>query len=98
MKEENSYTFTRVRLSKLYDEIGKFLKENGDADIRSIASCYGYDDKTMYMLRLSDLNSFDTTKSVGEIRIKYEDMPYTEEEWKTGIITDSKINTKFVKN
>lgn len=98
MKEENTYMFTRIRLSKLYDEIGKFLKEYGDADIRSIASGYSSDDKIMYMLRLSDLNSFDTTKSVGEIRIKYEDFTYTKEEWETGIITDSKINTKFVGN
>ena len=42
------------------------------------------------------MNSFDTTKSVGEIRMRYEDILYTDEEWRTGIITDSRIDTKFM--
>lgn len=98
MSKEHIYAFSRVKLSELYNEIGNYLKVYGDADVRSIASCYGYDDKTIYMLRLSDLNSFDTTETIGEIRIKYEDIMYTEEEWRTGDITDSKIDTKFVGN
>ncbi len=88
----------RVKLSNLYREIGRFLREYGDADIRSVSFCNGYDDNTKYLLRLADLNSFDTTKCVGEIRIKYEEVPYSEEEWKTGIIKDSKIDTKFKDN
>ena len=98
MEKESNYMFTRVKLSKLYDEIGKFLKEHGNADIRSIVSCCGYDDKTKYLLKLADLNSFKATKSVGEVRARYEDVLYTEEEWRTGIITDSKIDTTFKEN
>lgn len=96
MSKEHIHVFSRVKLSNLYNEIGNFLKEHGDADIRGIASCSGYDDKTTYLLRLADLNSFDTTKSVGEIRMRYEDILYTDEEWRTGIITDSRIDTKFM--
>lgn len=98
MTKEHIYAFSRVRLSNLYNEIGKFLREHGDADISGISFCSGYEDKTMYLLRLADLNSFDTTKSIGEIRIRYEDILYTEEEWKSGIIADSKIDTKFMEN
>lgn len=98
MSKEHIHVFSRVKLSNLYNEIGNFLREYGDADIRGIASCSGYDDKTTYLLRLADLNSFDTTKYVGEIRIRYEDILYTEEEWRTGIITDSRIDTKFMSN
>lgn len=98
VSKEHIYAFSRVKLSNLYNEIGKFLRKYGDADIRGVASCSGYDDKTTYLLRLADLNSFDTTKSVGEIRIRYEDVLYTEEEWKTGVITDSKIDTEFIEN
>lgn len=96
MGKEHIYAFSRVKLSNLYNEIGNFLREYGDADIRGVSFCSGYDDKTTYLLRLADLNSFDTTKSVGEIRMRYEDVLYTEEEWRTGVITDSKIDTKFV--
>ena len=98
MSKEHIHVFSRIKLSNLYNEIGKFLRVYGDADIRGIASCSGYDDKTTYLLRLADLNSFDTTKYVGEIRMRYEDILYTEEEWRTGIITDSRIDTKFMSN
>lgn len=98
MSKEHIYAFDRVKLSDLYNEIGNFLREHGDADIRGIASCSGYDDKTKYLLRLADLNSFNTTKYVGEIKVRYEDVLYTEEEWRTGIITDSKIDTTFKEN
>ena len=38
--EEHMYTYRRVKLSSLYKEIGDFLKEHGDADVRSIGSCH----------------------------------------------------------
>ena len=98
MSKEHIHAFSRVKLSNLYNEIGNFLREHGDADIRGVSSCNGYDDKTMYLLRLADLNSFNTTKSIGEIRMRYEDILYTDEEWRTGIITDSRIDTIFKEN
>lgn len=86
------YTFRRTKLSALYEEIGRYLKENGDADIRSIVSLNG-DSEASYRLELSDLNSFDTQR-IGEVKAKYEDVPYTQEEWESGVIDVSKSNIK----
>ena len=93
-QNERNYTMRRVKLSEMYERIGKFLKEHGDADIISVASCTGYDDKTKYKLELADLNSFNT-RLIGEIAVKYEDVPYTNEEWFNGVITVSKIDTSW---
>lgn len=86
------YTFRRTKLSALYKEIGRYLRENGDADIRSIVSLNG-DSEASYRLELSDINSFDTQR-VGEVKVKYEDVQYTKEEWESGIIDISKSNVK----
>lgn len=83
------YTFRRTKLSTLYEEIGKYLKENGDADIRSIDSLNG-DSEASYRLILSDLNSFNT-KCIGEVKAKFENVQYTQEEWQIGFIKSSKI-------
>lgn len=86
------YTFRRTKLSELYKEIGKYLRENGDADIRSIVSLNG-DSEASYRLELSDINSFNT-KRIGEVKAKYEDVQYTQEEWESGIIDVSKSNIR----
>lgn len=86
------YTFRRTKLSALYKEIGRYLREHGDADIRSIASLNG-DSEASYRLELSDINSFDTQR-IGEVKAKYEDVQYTQEEWKSGIIDVSKSNIR----
>lgn len=93
--EEHMYTYKRVKLSSLYKEIGDFLKEHGDADVRSIGSCSYSSDNTRFSLDIADLNSFnsDSVDGIKEIRIKYEDVPYTKEEWQNGEITVSKIDT-----
>lgn len=79
-QENQTFIMDRVRLSNIYEEIGKYLKAHGDADVRSIASVCGSDDKAVYVLELSDLNTFDTSR-IGEIRIKREEVPYTYDEW-----------------
>ena len=86
------YTFRRTKLSELYKEIGRYLRENGDADIRSIVSLNG-NSGASYRLELSDINSFDT-RIIGEVKAKYEDVQYTKEEWESGIIDVSKSNTR----
>ena len=86
------YTFRRTKLSELYKEIRRYLRENGDADIRSIVSLNG-DSKASYRLELSDINSFDTRR-IGEVKAKYEDIQYTKEEWERGIIDVSKSNVR----
>ena len=86
------YTFRRTKLSELYKEIGKYLRENGDADIRSIVSLNG-NGGVSYRLELSDINSFDTRR-IGEVKAKYEDVQYTKEEWENGIIDVSKSNIR----
>lgn len=91
-QEKSEYTLRRTKLSTLYEEIEKYLKEHGDADIRSIAFMNG-DREASYKLELSDLNSFDT-KLIGEIEVKYEDVQYTKEEWQSGVINVSKVNKR----
>ena len=93
--EKHTYTYRRVKLSSLYKEIGKFLKEHGDVDVRNIRSCSYSNDNTRFSLDIADLNSFNNNAVDGikEIRIKYEDVPYTKEEWQNGEITVSKIDT-----
>ena len=91
-QEKFEYAIRRTKLSTLYEEIGKYLKEHGDADIRSIAFLNG-DREASYKLELSDLNSFDT-KPIGEIEVKYEDVQYTKEEWQSGVIDVSKVNNR----
>ena len=86
------YTFRRTKLSELYKEIGRYLRENGDADIRSIVSLNG-NSEASYRLELSDINSFDT-RIIGEVKAKYEDVQYTKEEWQSGIIDVSKSNIR----
>ena len=86
------YTFRRTKLSELYKEIGRYLRENGDADIRSIVSLNG-DSEASYRLELSNINSFDTRR-IGEVKAKYEDIQYTKEEWESGIIDVSKSNVR----
>lgn len=93
-QEERFYTDRKVRLSHLYEEIGKYLKEHGDANVQSIGSIGGADDHAKYSLELTDLNLF-SAKPIGEIRIKSEAVHYTKEEWKSGKITVSKIDTTF---
>jgi len=88
------YTFRRTRLSALYEEIGKYLKEHGDADIRSIVSLNG-DNEASYRLELSDLMTFDT-KRIGEVKAKYEDVQYTKEEWESGVIKTTKVNEEVL--
>ena len=94
-QEEHIYTYRRVKLSSLYEEIGKFLMNHGDADVRSIGSCSYSSDNTRFSLDIADLNSFDgeAVDGIKEIRIKYENVPYTKEEWQSGKITVSKIDT-----
>jgi len=94
-QEEYIYTYRRVKLSSIYKEIGKFLKDHGDADVRSIGSCSYSNDNTRFSLDIADLNSFygEPVDGIKEIKIKYEDIPYTKEEWQKGKITVSKIDT-----
>ena len=86
------YTLRRTKLSKLYKEIGRYLRENGDADIRSIVSLNG-DTEASYRLELLDINSFDTRR-IGEVKAKHEDVQYTKGEWESGIIDVSKSNIR----
>lgn len=93
-QEERLYTDRKVKLSHLYEEVGKYLKEHGDVNVQSISSVGGADDHTRYSLVLTDLNSF-FAEPIGEIRVKAEDVHYTKEEWESGKITVSKIDTTF---
>ena len=70
------------------------MKEHGDVNVQSVSFIGGADDHARYSLELTDLNSF-STKPVGEIRIKSEAVHYTREEWESGEITVSKLDTTF---
>lgn len=91
--ENQKFIMDRVRLSHIYNEIGKCLQEHGDADVRSISSISGSKDKAIYAFNLSDLNSFDISQ-IGEIRIKRDEIPYTYDEWKTGCINKSTVKIR----
>ena len=83
------YTFRRTKLSELYKEIGRYLRENGDADIRSIVSLNG-DSEASYRLELSDINSFDTRR-IGEVKAKHEDVQYTKRSGKAESLMYQKV-------
>lgn len=49
------YTFRRTKLSELYKEIGRYLRENGDADIRSIVSLNGDNEASYRVVEIKNL-------------------------------------------
>ena len=59
----------RVKLSEMYQSIGDYLQSNGDAEVRSIATCVGLKDGTAYELNLCDLSK-DGYEVIGKIPVK----------------------------
>lgn len=81
-----TFLLDRVKLSSLYEKVGNYLEKNGDANIIGIAYYLsGTDDSTVYSIELSDLQSYNT-KMIDEIKIECEEIPYTYEDRRKGII------------